>query len=193
MNHEQFDRVEAYLQNALSGPERLAFESELKENTELRTEVEVQQKIRLGLRALAIEKRILDARKRTQITPKTTIVRTLGKVQNWGLAASVAVMLGAGWLAWQYNQESGSSQLRELAEQEMTDVRYKSMPFDSLQNITKNANSEDARQKAEWYVALAYMHEGKKKEAKGLLIGIAKNPDHAYQKRAEKLLKEGFK
>ena len=192
MNQEQFDRIEAYLQNALLGAEKRAFERELEMNAELRLELEIQQKLQLGLRALAIEKQILDARQRTQVAPKNTVVRKLSSWQNWGLAASVAIMLGAGWLVWQNNQAFSDSQLRGLAEQEMTDVQYKSMPFDSLQNITINANSMSARQKAEWYMALAYMHEGKEVEAKALLTKIAENPEHSYQQKAEKLLKKGF-
>ncbi|WP_373511324.1 hypothetical protein [Persicitalea sp.] len=194
MNYEQFDRIEAYLQDGLSSPERISFETELKTNTELRSEVELQQKLRLGLRALAIEKQILDAQKRTQtqIVSKNTTIRRLGSWQNWGLAASVTIMMGAGWLVWQYNQTSGNSSLRGLAEREMTDMRYKSMPLDSLQGITNNGNSAEARQKAEWYVALAYMHKGQKKEAKSLLTTISNKPEHSYQQRAKNLLEKGF-
>ncbi len=192
MNQEQFDRVEAYLQNKLSGSEKLAFESDLKIDAELRSELLIQQKMRLGLRALAIERQILEARQRTQSPPQSTIIKKLGGLQNWGLAASIVVMLGAGWLVWEYNQTTSNAELRGLAEHEMTDVRYKSMPFDSLQNITSTANSLEARQKAEWYVALTYMHKGQKKEARALLDKIADTPEHAYQERAKKLLKEGF-
>lgn len=191
MNNEQFDRIEAYLHDGLSGSERMTFEGEMNTNEALRAEVEVQQKMRLGLRALAIEKQLFEARRRTQTLPKATVVRKLNQVQNWGLAASVAVMLGAGWLVWQYNQTTSDSELRTLAEKEMTDVQYKSMPFDSLQSIAKNDNSAKA-QKAEWYVVLAYMHQGQKDKAKDLLTKIAKNPQHTYQQKAEKLLKKSF-
>ena len=191
MNNERFDRIEAYLHDGLSDSERIDFEGEMNTNEALRAEVEIQQKVRLGLRALAIEKQLFEARRRTQPLPRTTVVRKLNQVRNLGLAASVAVMLGAGWLVWQYNQSSSDSELRTMAEKEMTDVQYKSMPFDSLQNIIKNADSAKA-QKAEWYVALAYMHQGQKDKAKDLLNKIAKNPQHTYQRKAEELLKKSF-
>lgn len=192
MNYEQFERVEAYLENRLSDAERQSFERKMSTDAELKSEVEIQLKMRLGLRALAIETQIDAARQRTQSSPKITIVKRLKSVQNWGLAASVAVMMGAGWLVWQNNQAARDSELRTLAENEMTDVRYKSMPFDSLQKIQDSNKSIETREKAEWYVALAYMHKGQKKEAKTLLTKIAKNPQHFYQQKAEKLLKKGF-
>ncbi len=192
MNYEQFERVEAYLENRLSDAERRSFEREMSTNAELKSEVEAQQKMRLGLRALAIEKQINEARQRTQSSPKTTIVKKLNSIQSWGLAASVAVMLGAGWLVWENNKTPGEAERRTMAEKEMTDVQYKSMPLDSLQNITKNAESAKAREKAEWYVALAYMHQGQKDKAKAILTQISDNPQHSYQQKAEELLKKGF-
>ncbi len=192
MNNEQFDRIEAYLQDGLLEAERMAFEGEMNTNAVLKAEVEVQRKLRLGLRALAIEKQIDEARQRTQPSVGTTSVRKLNSLQNWGMAASVAVMLGAGWLVWENNKTPDNAERRTMAEKEMTDVRYKSMPFDSLQDITKNAESAKAREKAEWYVALAYMHQGQKDKAKALLTQISENPQHTYQQKAEALLEKGF-
>lgn len=192
MNNEQFDRIEAYLHDGLSSSEKVAFESEMSANQALSAEVDIQQKMRLGLRALAIEKQLFEARRRTKPLPKTSVVRKLNQVRNWGLAASVAVMLGAGWLIWENNQTSSSSELRTMAEKEMTDVRYKSMPFDSLQNAIKNADSAKTREKAEWYMALAYVHKGQKEKAEALLTQISENSEHAYQQKAQALLKKGF-
>lgn len=192
MNQTQFDRVEAYLENLLSESERQLFERDMKADTALSSELELQQKMRVGFRALAIEKQIDAARQRTQPAAKTTIFRKLNSLQNWGMAASVVVMLGAGWLVWEYNQSPGNAERRTIAEKEMTDMRYKFMPLDSLQNATKNADSVKAREKAEWYVALAHMHKGQKDEAKAMLINISENPQHIYQQKAEVLLKKGF-
>lgn len=192
MNHEQFERMEAYLENRLSDAERQSFTHEISTDIELRSEVEAQQKMRLGLRALAIEKQIDEARRRTQSSPKATIEKKLNSLQSWGLAASVAVMLGAGWLVWENNKTAGNAERRTMAEKEMTEMRYKSMPLDSLREITKNAESAKAREKAEWYVALAYMHQGQKDKAKALLTQISENPQHTYQQKAETLLKKGF-
>ena len=75
-----------------------------------------------------------------------------------------------------------------LAEKEMTDVQYKSLPFESLQNLSKAAPTRDAREKAEWYMALVYLRNEKHKEAKAILKRIANEPRHLYQRQAKGLL-----
>ncbi len=194
MTYEQFDRIEAFLQGTLSEAEKRAFEQTLAVDETLRSEVEMQRNLRVGLRAVAIGKQVLEARNRSPAHAKPTIVKKLGtNWQSWKWAASLILMLGAGWLAWQANRPMADAQLKGLAEQEMSDVRYKSMPFDSLEIITRKADSAATRQKAEWYLALAYSYKGRKKEAKALLEKIAGNDKHDYQQKAKKLLEEGFK
>ncbi len=192
MNNEQFDRIESYLQGTLPESEKQIFEADLRTDATLRSDMEIQQKLRLGLRALAIEKQLKAARNRTQNSATAPIVRKLTPFQVWGIAASMLVALGIGWGIWQFQMSSGSDQLAVLAERKMVDVQYKSMPFDSLQALTQTANSALARDKAEWYIALVYLKQGKKKEAQDLLTKIVNNPHHTYQQEAQKLLKKGF-
>jgi len=192
MNNEQFDRIEAYLQNTLSEAEKQSFEVDLETDDTLRAEMEIQEKWRLGLRALAIEKQLLNAKERANRSTKVPIIRKISTFQVWSMAASIVLVLGLGWWIWQMNSTSETDQLAALAEQEMTDVRYKAMPLDSLQKLTKTADLRNAREKAEWYVALAYLKKGRKKEAKDLLTRISKNPQHTYSQRARLLLREGF-
>ncbi len=192
MNNEQFDRIESYLQGTLPESEKQTFEADLRTDSTLRSNMEIQQKLRLGLRALAIEKQLIAAQNRTKQTTSAPIVRKLLPFQAWGIAASLLVALGMGWGIWQFQLSSKNDQLAGLAEQEMVDSQYKSMPFDSLQALTNTANSALARDKAEWYIALVYLKQGKKKEAQDLLTKIVKNPQHTYQQEAQKLLKKGF-
>lgn len=192
MNNDQFDRIESYLQGTLSEYEKQAFEAELLTDATLKSDMELHQKLRLGLRALAIEKELDKARLRTQLSATNTIVRPLGSFQVWGIAASILVLLGIGWGLWQWKGNSENEQLAVLAEQEMVDTQYKSMPFDSLQKLTDTASSTRTREKAEWYVALAYLKQGKQKEARSLLTKIAETPQHTYQQKARKLLEKAF-
>lgn len=192
MNVAQFERIEAYLQNRLSEADRRSFEADIQTDTSLQVEVETQQKLRLGLRALAIEKQLLNAKKRTQ-TEQLSQTKTVfwGKIQwkTWGAAASIIVILGVSWWGWNYNTSQNEHQFMALAEQEMTDVQYKSLPFKSLQNLSKSAPTRSTRQKAEWYVALVYLKKGQISQAQTLLKRIASNPQHLYCQQAKKILK----
>ena len=193
MNSADFERIEAYLQNRLSEAERRDFEAEIHANSELRAEVEIQQKLRLGLRALAIEKHLLNAQKRTQtkqMPQNKTVFWGKSQWQTWAAAASIVLILGVSWWVWQKNAESNSTELVALAEQEMTDVQYKSLPFEYLQNLSKAAPTRNARQKAEWYMALVYLKKGKNTEAKTILKRIAKNSNHLYHTQAKRMLKK---
>lgn len=192
MNRDQFDRIESYLQGTLTVSDKQAFEANLLTDPTLKTEIEMQQKLRLGLQALAIEKKLTAAQQRTKQPAVTPVIRKLTPFLLWGIAASILVVLGAGWGIWQWNVGSDNAPLAVLAEQEMVDTQYKAMPFDSLQKLTQSANSALARDKAEWYVALVYLRQGKKKEAGILLDKIAKDPEHTYHQKANKLLEKGF-
>lgn len=192
MNSEQFDRIESYLQGTLPESEKRAFEADLLTDAILRSNMDLHQKLRLGLRALAIEKELDKARLRTQLPATTGIVRPLSSFRVWGIAASILVMIGIGWGIGQWNENSENEQLAVLAEQEMVDTQYKSMPFDSLQKLTDTASSTRTREKAEWYVALAYLKQAKQKEARNLLTKIAETPQHTYHQKARKLLEKAF-
>jgi hypothetical protein len=193
MNTAQFERIEAYLQNRLSEVERRDFEAEIHENSTLRAEVEAQQKLRLGLRALGIEKQLLNAQKRTQ-TRQIGQIRNMfwGKMQwqTWVAAASIVLVLGVSWWVWNYNSTQNKNQFMALAEKEMTDIQYKSLPFESLQNLSKSAPTRNAREKAEWYVALVYVKKGDTISAKKILRRISQNRLHPYRYKAKDLLEK---
>jgi hypothetical protein len=188
MNTAQFERIEAYLQNRLSEAERQAFEVEIRANSALQAEVEAQQKLRLGLRAMAIEKNLRNAKKRTQTKQIKMAFWGKSQWQTWAAAASIIVVLGVSWWGWNYDTAQNENQFMALAEKEMIDVQYKSLPFESLQNLSKAAPTRNAREKAEWYVALVYLKKGKNNEAKVILKRIANEPKHLYHSQAKKTL-----
>lgn len=190
MNTAQFERIEAYLQNRLSEAERMSFEAEIHANSGLKAEVEVQQKLRLGLRALAIEKHLLNAQKRTQTKQIKMAFWGKSQWQTWAAAASIIVVFSVSWWVWNYNLTANTSQLMALADKEMTDLQYKSLPFESLQNLSKSAPTRNAREKAEWYVALVYVRKGDTISAKKTLRRISQNRLHPYRYKAKNLLEK---
>ncbi|HAK76323.1 MAG TPA: hypothetical protein DCM71_05305 [Runella sp.] len=191
MNSGQFERIEAYLQNQLSEAERRDFESELQYNSAFRLEVETQQKLYIGFQALAIEKRLNASKKRTQIQQRIKPKQPFSVFKQWPVwsaAASVVLIIGISWWMAKSFGSSRETEIVALVDREMTDVQYKSLPFESLQNISKTAPSRLTREKAEWYVALVYLKKGKTKEANKILARIAHNPKHHYHLRAKKIV-----
>lgn len=109
LSEEQYELIEAYLTNELSAVDQLAFENDLKADAELKAEVDRQRDIRLGLRALGIERALERAKAQYKATsaPAETplvsqpVVRPLVSWRYWAAAASVVVVLGAGYFAYQ--------------------------------------------------------------------------------------------
>ena len=111
LSEEQYDIIDAYLTNELSAADRVAFENDMKADIELRAEVDRQRDIRLGLRALGIERALEQAKAQYNATsaPIETatasahqpIVRPLISWRYWAAAASVVVVLGVGYFTYQ--------------------------------------------------------------------------------------------
>lgn len=108
LSEEQYELIEAYLTNELSAIDKASFERDIQADTELRQEVDRQRNIRLGLRALGIERAIEQARQHYKATTEAapteqarTIVRPLMSWRYWAAAASVVLVLGLGYYAYQ--------------------------------------------------------------------------------------------
>ncbi|AKD56144.1 hypothetical protein [Spirosoma radiotolerans] len=109
LSEQQYELIDAYLTNELSAADRVAFENDMKADAELRTEVDRQRDIRLGLRALGIERALQQAKAQYKATsaPIETasasqlIVRPLVSWRYWAAAASVVVVLGVGYFTYQ--------------------------------------------------------------------------------------------
>ncbi|GAB3805215.1 hypothetical protein GCM10028819_38080 [Spirosoma humi] len=109
LSEEQYELIEAYLTNELSAVDQLAFENDLKADAELRAEVDRQRDIRLGLRALGIERALEQAKAQYKATfapaeiplVSQPVVRPLVSWRYWAAAASVVGMLGVGYFAYQ--------------------------------------------------------------------------------------------
>ena len=119
LSENQFELIEAYLANQLSPADRASFETDIAGDAEFQAEVNRQRDLRLGLRALGIE-RVL-ARAKAQVeqmnssveeTSRTSsasvnqpVVRPLNAWRYWAAAASVVLLLGVGYYTY---QQSGS-------------------------------------------------------------------------------------
>lgn len=121
LSENQFELIEAYLANQLSPTDRASFETDIAGDAGFRAEVNRQRDLRLGLRGLGIERAL--ARAKAQVeqinstvedTPLTDsvpinqpIIRSLNTWRYWAAAASVVLLLGVGYYAY---QQSGSRQ-----------------------------------------------------------------------------------
>lgn len=109
LSEEQYEIIEAYLTNELSATDRASFEKDMQADAELRAEVDRQRNIRLGLRALGIERALQRAKAQYEVTSvpagvtegKKLLVRPLLNWRYWAAAASVVIVLGVGYYAYQ--------------------------------------------------------------------------------------------
>jgi hypothetical protein len=110
LSEEQYDIIDAYLTNELSADDRASFEGDIQSDTKLRAEVERQRNLRLGLRALGIERALVSAKAHYQATalpegvsPEMQsvtvrpLVRPLTIWRYWAAVASIVLLLGAGY------------------------------------------------------------------------------------------------
>ena len=116
LSENQFELIDAYLSNQLSPTDRVSFETDLAGDVELRAEVDRQKSLRLGLRAVGIERALARAKAQFEQTsfsidenPLVTesapvsqpIVRPLTTWRYWVAAASMVVVMGIAYYAYQ--------------------------------------------------------------------------------------------
>lgn len=105
LSEDQYEVIEAYLNNELSAADRALFENEMQADAALQAEVGRQHDIRLGLRALGIERALEQAKSQYKATVASsdtkTTVRPLVNWRYWAAAASVVVVLGLGYYTYQ--------------------------------------------------------------------------------------------
>ncbi|GAB4046254.1 hypothetical protein [Spirosoma litoris] len=156
LSEEQYEVIEAYLNNELSAADRTVFENDIQADAELRTEVARQRDIRLGLRAIGIEQALERAKlqyKATIATEETIaekpIVRPLINWRYWAAAASVVVVLSIGYYTYQQTSDRQS------------DIAYAetSTPDELVKDFPSGAVSPDVQ--AQLLDALAKYKSGK--------------------------------
>lgn len=259
LTEEQFDLIEAYLKDELSAPDRVSFEQDIAADAELRTEVNRQRDFRLGLRALGIQRALEQTRNQykasaviiTPVSESTTVVRFLATWRYWAAAASVIMVLGVGYYAYQqtagrqadiaYAETSLSDtdeewirsfpsgtvptqirtqlldafrtykagkydeviqQLKTLSADKKT-VYYKNyllglshlankQPTDAIPLLrqAQGSPSPKLRQKAEWFLALAYVKNDQKERALPILKRISTDKAHPFQSLAQRVLRK---
>ena len=154
LTEEQFELIEAYLKDELSVTDRTSFEQDIAADAELLAEVYRQRDFRLGLRALGIQRALDQARERykapTATSEPITIVRPLSTWRYWVAAASVVVVLGIGYYAY---QQSASRQ---------ADIAY-AETSDTNDTLLKNfpSGTVSAKTRARFLDALSKYKAGK--------------------------------
>lgn len=146
LTEEQYELIEAYLNDELSVPDRTSFEADIRDDAELRAEVDRQRDIRLGLRALGIQRALERAKTQYKASSpvvmpekqEPTIVRPLSTWRYWAAAASVVAVLGIGYYAY---QQTTSRQVdiayAETATSDANDELLKSFPSGNVSSETR--------------------------------------------------------
>lgn len=162
LTEEQYELIEAYLKNELSVSDRAVFETDLRADADLRAEIDRQRDLRLGLRAIGIERTLERARTQYRATLTTpaptpkpvqtawqpTVVRSLSAWHYWVMAASVVLILGVG--LYTYQQTAGSR----------SDIAYAdTLPDELTKGFPSDNISSDVR--AQFMDALANYKAGK--------------------------------
>lgn len=135
LTEEQYELIEAYLKNELSASDRTLFEADMRADAELQTEVDRQRDLRLGLRAVGIERTLQQARAQYKATStesarlswQPTLVRPLSTWRYWAVAASTVLILGIGF----YTYQQTTSERVDIA-YAMTDELTKGFPSDNV-------------------------------------------------------------
>lgn len=155
LSEEQYELIEAYLTNELSEKDKAAFESDMRADAELASEVDRQRELRLGLRALGIER----ALQRAEADYKASVasdspdinspvsIRPLLNWRYWAVAASVAILLSIGYYSYQartdreaelaYNEAFASESGDELLKGFRRGSRSKTADKQLLDALTK--------------------------------------------------------
>ncbi|GAB4033431.1 tetratricopeptide repeat protein [Spirosoma jeollabukense] len=146
LTEEQYELIEAYLKNELSPTDRTSFEVDIRADEALQMEVDRQRDIRMGLQALGIQRALQRAKTQyeaslptaTSATPKLTVVRSVSSWRYWAAAASVVVVLGIGYYAYQQT-ESRQTDLAytETAISGTNDELIKSFPSEHIAPETR--------------------------------------------------------
>ena len=140
LSEEQYEIIEAYLTNELSAADRVSFENDIQADPKLREEVDRQHDLRLGLRALGIERALERAKvqyKATSASPKSTDRQTtvppLLAWRYWAVAASIVVMLGIGYYTYQHtNDRQADLAYTETFTPDPTDELVKNFPTGTI-------------------------------------------------------------
>jgi len=187
---EQFEKIEAYLNNNLSETEKVNFELSFIRNMELQEEINTYKELRLGLQALAIEKKLANARKRFEVIEEKTETKivTFTPVRNFkwqriAVAASFFLVIGSGF--FYKTKYYISSDAIAMTDQEMS---YKSLPIELPNDATIIYKNRILQDKAQYFLALTYIKKGNKQKAKKVLKLIISDKKHLYFKKGQLLL-----
>jgi len=213
LSEEQYELIEAYLTNELSEKDKAAFESDMRADAELASEVDRQRELRLGLRALGIERALQRAEadyKASVASDSPVSIRPLLNWRYWAVAASVAILLSIGYYSYQartdreaelaYNEafasESGDELLKgfrrgsrsKTADKQLLDAltKYKAGKYDQVieQLITMPVDKQTIYYK-NYLLGLSYLANNQALESISPLKMAMQAPDASIRQKAE--------
>lgn len=96
------DKIDEYIRGTMSDTDRMAFEDELRHNTELRREVEVQNSISDAVQAVYLKQMLKEIEAASEQNDK---IKSRRRIYLWvSIAASVAILIFVGNMWWQTNR-----------------------------------------------------------------------------------------
>jgi hypothetical protein len=140
LSQDQFELIEAYLNQQLSPTDKQSFEQELTDDVSLRRHVATYRTLRQGLTELAIEQRVKQAHQRykarpdiEQVTIDTPVrplvpIRTQPTWVRWAAAASVLLTISVGIYWYQRTQQPAFLSYADSSLQQTDDQLTKSLP-----------------------------------------------------------------
>lgn len=146
LTEDQYELIEAYLTNELSAPDRASFESDIQTDAELLAEVGRQRDLRLGFRALGIQHMLEQTRTNYKTalpsaetaSKRLTVFRSISSWPNWVAAASVVIVLGAGYYAYQQTaSRQADLAYSETLKLDANDVLVKGFPSANVPSQTR--------------------------------------------------------
>ena len=214
LTEEQYELLEAYLNNELSASDRALFEADVRADADLQAEVGQQRDLRLGLRAMGIERTLERVRTQYKAAPpeparadwQPTVVRPLSTWRYWAVAASVVLVLGLGFYAYQqttgsradiayadtlpdelikgFPAESLSPEIRTQFLNALTS--YRAGKYDQVIERLKTlpADKETTYYK-DYFLGLSYVANGQPTEAIPLLSGALTTPSAPLRQKVE--------
>lgn len=110
MDQQQFEQIEAYLQQRMTAPERAAFQQQLQEDPELRAQMEKQLELMNAIETEALKSRLERIHEKQFAGGKAHRTLSSSKaLKPLSIAASLALLILAGWWIIQNDNTSSSS------------------------------------------------------------------------------------
>ena len=213
MSEKNFSELEIdrYLEGLMEETERADFETRIGKDAELRNEVYLQRSIIKAVRKEQLLKIV--HKEENRIKKQGKVRKLVFSIGSLAIAASLIGFFYIGYLnscetiANSYYMAYAYTPITSRGGETLPLTKSDSLFFDALKQLEKGKSSlainqltdlqnnpkemnAATDQAVKWYLSLAYLKNGNKAKAKGMLQLILKEPSGEFYIKAEELLKE---